>query len=124
MKYRLPAIVPLLCSLLCGAVSTTVQAEGDPAYAASMVKRGALVVDVRSAAEYAQGHVPQASHIPYEEVVARFAEQGISKEQTVVLYCASGRRAEIARQALEQAGYQHVINGGGFRELRPRIPNR
>jgi phage shock protein E len=36
------------------------------------------------------------------------------KEAPVVIYCASGKRATFAKQVLEEQGYTHVLNAGGF----------
>jgi phage shock protein E len=42
----------------------------------------------------------------------------------IVVYCRSGHRASVAREALLRRGYTHVVNGGGFEELNACTPNR
>jgi rhodanese-related sulfurtransferase len=65
-----------------------------------------VVLDVRTADEYATGHVPGAINIPYDQVGARFAE--VPKDRPVVLYCRSGRRAGLAAEVLKDQGYRQL----------------
>ena len=76
----------------------------------------ALWIDVRTAEEFRQGHVPGAVNIPYEEITGRIGEVTDDKEALVYLYCRSGRRSGIAKDALDQAGFSRVVNIGGFEE--------
>ena len=64
------------------------------------------VLDVRSPEEYASGHVPGAINIPYDQIASRMAE--VPKDQDVVLYCKSGRRAGIAAEVLAGQGYERL----------------
>lgn len=70
------------------------------------------LIDVRTAAEYADGHIAGAVDIPVEELSGRLAE--VSKDHPVVLYCRSGRRATEAAGILENAGYKGIYNLGGI----------
>lgn len=63
-----------------------------------------LVLDVRSADEYAAGHVPGAVLIPHDQVAARIGE--LDRSRPVVVYCRSGRRSGIAEGILQQAGFR------------------
>ena len=80
------------------------------------------MLDVRTADEYADGHLPSSTNIPVDEVTTHLADVdklvGGNKAASVVVYCASGGRAADAKQQLEAAGYTHVVNGGGLRDLR------
>jgi phage shock protein E len=62
-----------------------------------------LVLDVRSAEEFASGHVPGARNVAYDEVAARLAELGPARE--VVVYCERGPRASKAAAVLSAAGF-------------------
>ena len=73
-------------------------------------------IDVRTAEEYADGHVRQAVNIPYEEITARIGEVTDDKDALIYLYCRSGRRSGIAREALERAGFSNAINLGGLED--------
>jgi phage shock protein E len=42
------------------------------------------------------------------------------RSKPVVLYCGSGPRADKAKRQLEAAGYTNVVNGGGYKDLRPK----
>ena len=62
-----------------------------------------FVLDVRTPEEYAAGYVPDAVNIPHDQLASRIAE--VPKDREVVIYCRSGRRAEIAGQVLAGQGY-------------------
>ncbi|MBM4344878.1 MAG: rhodanese-like domain-containing protein [Deltaproteobacteria bacterium] len=82
-----------------------------PAEAARLVRDGAVLLDVRSETEFAEGHLPGAVHAPVDVLRARplaFAE----KDQPVVVYCRSGARSALAARALRAAGCKHVFNLG------------
>jgi phage shock protein E len=70
------------------------QAKGDPSL---------FVLDVRTAEEFAAGHVPGAVNVPYDQVASQLAQ--IPKDKDVVLYCKSGRRAGLAADVLAANGY-------------------
>ena len=93
----------------------------DPATARNLVASGAVVIDVRTADEYAAGHLPNATNIPVQEVSARLSEVealvGGNKARPIVVYCAAGGRAAKAKIALDDAGFSHVVNGGGLDDL-------
>lgn len=76
-----------------------------------------LVIDVRTADEYAQGHLAGALNIPYDEIASRIAAVAPDKNRRIVLYCRSGRRSGIAQQTLQGLGYQRVENAGGYEDL-------
>lgn len=87
-----------------------------------MIDGGAVVIDVRTADEYAQDHLPNARNIPVQELSTHLGEVaklvGNDKTRPIVLYCARGSRAGKAKAQLEAAGYTHVVNGGGLDDLR------
>ena len=65
-----------------------------------------FVLDVRTPQEYAEGHVPGAVNVPYDQLASRLAE--VPKDKDVVLYCKSGRRAGIAAETLTANGYTRL----------------
>lgn len=67
-----------------------------------------LILDVRSEQEYAAGHIHGAMLIPHDELSLRLAELAAYKNQEVVVYCRSGKRAGVAEQILREAGFTHV----------------
>lgn len=78
-------------------------------------KQGALLVDVRSAAEFASANAPGTINIPLPELAHRLTE--IPKSSPVVLCCASGTRSGMAGLLLKKNGYQQVYNAGTWRKL-------
>ena len=74
-------------------------------------------IDVRSAREFAQGHLKNAVNIPYDEIADKIATLAPNKEHPIHLYCRSGNRANIALQTLKTLGYHNVINHGGYEDL-------
>lgn len=65
-----------------------------------------LLVDVRSAEEFAAGHLPGALNIPHDAIESRLGEfAGLARGKDVVLYCRSGRRTALAAEVLEKHGY-------------------
>lgn len=93
----------------------------DPAAARAAIAEGAVVIDVRSAEEFAEDHLPNATNIPVEEIGQRTADVeklvGGDKAKTIVLYCGTGNRSGKAQQQLEAAGFTQIINGGGIDDL-------
>jgi len=81
------------------------------------IAKGAVVVDVRTDAEYQQGHLPGAVNIPHDQIASRVAELPSDKGRAIVLYCRSGRRSGIAKQSLEKLGFTNAINAGGYDAL-------
>ena len=78
---------------------------------------GALIIDARTAQEYAQGHIDGAINIPFDVAVTQFEALEIRKDRKVVLYCRSGNRSGKALVSLKKAGYTNLHNGGGFNGL-------
>ncbi len=73
-----------------------------------------VVVDVRTQEEYAQGHIPGAICIPNESIVDAQPEELPDLEQTILVYCRSGRRSKEAAQKLADMGYTNVYEFGGI----------
>ena len=73
----------------------------------------ATVIDVRSATEWNEGHVPGAMHVPLAELAARLPE--LRARQPIVTYCQSGARSAAAASLLRASGITRVVNAeGGF----------
>jgi rhodanese-related sulfurtransferase len=73
-------------------------------------EKGALLIDVRSATEFASANAPGTINIPLQELGSRLAE--IPKTSPVVVCCASGTRSAMAKLLLKKNGYQQVHNIG------------
>ena len=72
-----------------------------------------LVVDVRTAGEYAQGHVRYAINIFLDEIEQKVADIEDFKDKNVVTICRSGRRSQKAAELLQKKGFKHLFNADG-----------
>lgn len=67
-----------------------------------------LVLDVRTQEEFDQGHISGALLIPHNELENHLSALSGHRNIPVVVYCRSGRRAELARDILVNGGFKHV----------------
>ncbi|MEE9207000.1 MAG: rhodanese-like domain-containing protein [Gemmatimonadota bacterium] len=67
-----------------------------------------FVLDVRTPAEYAEGHIAGAVNIPHTELADRLSELEFETSEEIVVYCRTGRRARVAEAILAEAGYTGV----------------
>lgn len=81
---------------------------------AMMDAGGVIVVDVRTASEYAGEHIPDAVNIPNEEIGKEQPELLPDKEAVLLVYCRSGRRSKEAADKLAEIGYTQVYDFGGI----------
>ena len=89
--------------------------EVTPQEAQAAAANGAVLVDVREADEWAQGHAPGAVHIPRGFLELRIEEKAKDKNAPVVLYCAGGVRSALAARSLQELGFVDVVSvTGGF----------
>jgi phage shock protein E len=72
-----------------------------------------VIIDVRTPAEFAQGHVPGAINIPVDQVANRVGELASAKNKDVVLYCRSGKRAGQAAEVLKSNGFNKLLHMEG-----------
>jgi rhodanese-related sulfurtransferase len=76
----------------------------------SLLKEGALLIDVRSKNEFSGGHNPLSRNIPLDELNKE--SQKLDKDKTIILCCASGTRSGMAIGILKKNGFKHVLNAG------------
>ena len=81
--------------------------------ARELVRDGAVLVDVRTPQEFAEGHIEGARNIPVGELATRLSEFG-EKQGSIVLYCRSGVRSAKAKALLESEGFTSVVNLGAM----------
>lgn len=81
-----------------------------------------ILLDVRTPEEFASGHIPGAVQLTNESFTKEDAEKIIkNKEQTVYVYCRSGRRSKQSSQKLVDFGYTDVIEIGGILEYAGKV---
>ncbi|MDD6504895.1 MAG: rhodanese-like domain-containing protein [Lachnospiraceae bacterium] len=73
-----------------------------------------IILDVRRADEFAEGHIPGAINVANEDIADREPAELPDKEQTIYVYCRSGRRSKEASAKLAAMGYSHIIECGGI----------
>jgi phage shock protein E len=101
----------LMAMFMAGAVFA---GETAPIDQAALLKRieakdtSLLIVDVRTPEEFAAGHVPGAINIPHTSFPARTSELPSNKD--VVVYCATGIRAEKAATSLRENGFTRLLH--------------
>lgn len=91
---------------------------------ASLNHANVAIVDARSPEEYAKGHIPGAVNIPYprnataepplywlpqDELLAMYAQAGVTPDKRVIPYCSTGVRSAVTAFTLSLIGYEHVI---------------
>ncbi len=117
----LPLLSLLLATAACGPGTPEQPAEQPSEQEARPGLTGALIIDVRTRPEYDAGHIDGAILIPYDVIAEQVADHTTDKQQQIVVYCRSGRRAGIAQQQLLEMGYVHVENAGSLAAARRRL---
>ena len=72
-----------------------------------------LMIDVRTAEEYASGHIPKSVNIPLDRI-GSIDDVSSSQNQKIYLYCQSGFRSKKACKFLKQLGYTNVEDIGSI----------
>ena len=73
-----------------------------------------IILDVRRADEFSEGHIPGAVNYANEDILQDKPEVLPDLEQTIYAYCRSGRRSKEAADKLVQMGYTNIIEIGGI----------
>lgn len=87
-----------------------------PEEAREMMIEGNIILDVRTQAEYEQGHIQEAMLLPVDSILDGDLESLPDKNQTILVYCRSGNRSATASEALVEAGYTNVYDFGGIND--------
>jgi phage shock protein E len=86
---------------------------------AELVKNGAVIVDVRTPGEFAQGHIKGSVNIPLDMIRSRVSELK-KKNKPVITCCRSGARSGSAKSILTEAGIE-CYNGGAWDSLQNNL---
>jgi NADPH-dependent 2,4-dienoyl-CoA reductase/sulfur reductase-like enzyme/rhodanese-related sulfurtransferase len=81
---------------------------------------GRFLLDVRTPAEFAAGHIPGAANIPVDDLRARLGE--VPRDRPVAAYCQVGQRGYLATRVLLAAGFDAANVGGGYTTYRMYHP--
>ncbi len=96
-----------------------------PAEAVTLINRSnAFVLDVRDDAEFANGHIADATHIPLADLEARIGELKKYQNKTILVNCQKGMRSAKACDILRKAEFTQVNNlqGGLSAWLEAKLP--
>ena len=80
-----------------------------------------IILDVRTQAEYNQGHIPNAICIPNETIDENVVNKLPDKNQMILVYCRSGNRSKQAAEKLKKLGYTNLIEFGGIIDWKGKI---
>ena len=80
-----------------------------------------LIIDVRTEAEWNNGHIEGAILIPYELIGGKIGAVAKEKSRRIYVYCRSGRRSQIAKETLEKLGYKDVVNLGSLEDAAKKL---
>lgn len=72
--------------------------------------KNSILIDVRSKQEYAEGHLANSINIPLYEIEFQNDKLPKNKQNTIIVYCASGHRSRQAKEKLEKMGYTNVYS--------------
>lgn len=73
-----------------------------------------VILDVRTAQEFASGHIPGAALLPNETIGTEDIPLLPDKDQLILVYCRSGNRSKQAAEKLAQLGYTNIVKFGGI----------
>jgi phage shock protein E len=126
-KYRKPTQImyAILVLLTVWLITPVMAGGGDPEAAKKawpMIESGALLVDVRSKAEFDKGHLDGAIRIDWDKTDALVQAIGMNTQRPVVFYCRSGNRAGKSIVELKTRGYTNIFNATGLEALRETKP--
>lgn len=113
--------------ILCGIILTVYIAyrvykyqtldEGLP----QLIKKGAVILDVRTEKEYQTGHIEGSLNISLGEIRERYIE--LDRDKTYITVCSHGLRSVKVESILKDKGFKKVYNGGAWSDLEKSLNN-
>ena len=118
MKKLLPIFITALLLVGCAVPAEQEisyrQITMDKAVAMMKEEEGYIILDVRTAAEFDEKHIPGAINIPNETIGTDAIPELPDKDQLILVYCRSGNRSKQASEKLVKLGYTNVVEFGGI----------
>lgn len=117
MRKLIPLFAALLLIAGCAAPAQESgyrQVTAEEAIALMEKESGYIILDVRTAQEYSEKHIPKAVNIPNESIGAEEIPALPDKNQLILVYCRSGNRSKQASEKLAALGYTNVVEFGGI----------
>lgn len=97
-----------------GAENTYRQVTMEEAAALMEEESGYILLDVRTASEFSEKHIPGAINIPNETISSEDIPELPDKGQLILVYCRSGNRSKQAAEKLVKLGYTNIVEFGGI----------
>ena len=119
MKKIIPFLMALLLLAGCGAQSeesTYRQINAEEAATMMEEESSYIILDVRTAEEYSEKHIPGAINIPNETIGTEDIPELPDKEQLILVYCRRGNRSKQAAEKLVKLGYTNIVEFGGIND--------
>ena len=117
MKRIFPILMALLLLSGCATQSTEKtyrQITMEEAVTMMEEETGYTILDVRTAQEYSEKHIPGAINIANESIGTEDIPELPDKEQLILVYCRSGNRSKQASEKLVKLGYTNIVEIGGI----------
>ena len=113
-KLLVVVFIAFIISVCIGCASSYQHISAEKAMEMMKTEQNLLIVDVRSPEEYNKKHVKNAILVPIDDIKEGKLDKLPDKNQTLLLYCWTGRRAEKAADLLVKRGYTNVYEFGGL----------
>lgn len=114
LKKHLPELFPQEAAPSATTATSSESLEIDHDQAVELLKRGAVLLDVRTAQEFDAGHIVEATNISLQTFQAgNFAGLPEDKNTQIVTICAAGRRSMAALELIKAQGHQKVLSIAG-----------
>lgn len=122
-------IIALLLGLLGLTTNASAQSDSiktvDAAQFAEFIKSDSVfLVDVRTAEEYAAGHIPNAKNVDVLKSDFKDRVETLSKNKEIAVYYRSGKRSLMAANTLAKMGYKVINLRGGWKEWQQFIQKK
>ena len=117
MKRLIPIIMTLLLLSGCATQSTEKtyrQITMEEAVTMMEEETGYILLDVRTAQEYSEKHIPGAINIANESIGSEDIPELPDKDPLILVYCRSGNRSKQASEKLVKLGYTNIVEIGGI----------
>ena len=118
MRKLIPLFAALLLIAGCAAPAQESgyrQVTAEEAVALMEKESGYIILDVRTAQEYSEKHIPKAVNIPNESIGTEDLPALPDKNQLILVYCRSGNRSKQASEKLAALGYTNIVEFGGIK---------
>jgi rhodanese-related sulfurtransferase len=120
-KQSIKIIVVIITISIMFGIFKNIFSNADTTQMKDIISKGAFLVDVRTPAEFAEGHVNGSVNIPLDQIAANLDK--FKGKENIVVFCRSGNRSGQAKSILEQNGFANVTNGGTWLDINKILKN-